>query len=232
MPDEISILRKAGRNLALSRLNSPRGDLNIYLYPPFAVLLNEPEGETATCVLRSGQIDRVLFVTDQQTRDILAGLPKHDDPAAVTAALKNFADLQGRTQERQEAESSTPGLTGAPGAASWAAQVLGDRAPQVTTAPTAQGTTAPAVVRTPTRKRSAAAKRAHDAATLMEVVAWLGAVIGTIVGIAIALHTEPDANYGPSTHPNVVLGLSIAVGSLIQGLMMVMISAYIASRTE
>jgi divalent metal cation (Fe/Co/Zn/Cd) transporter len=80
-------------------------------------------------------------------------------------------------------------------------------------------------------QRSSAALRAHAAASILEVVAWIVMVLGVIGGAAIGSQAE-SGYYGGSRHPYVGYGVGVAIFVAVMSLMMIMIAAYIESRTE
>lgn len=199
-----------------------------YLYPPFVVLHRELAGELTTVVLRAGNEDHVLFVREQGSLDVLGAFRLVPDEAAAKSAQERHAAWQERAARTKESPSGSSAATqppapvpptvppGGPGASpTWSANWA-----------SAGGWQGSGSV------PSAAARRAHNVAGIVEVLAWLGAIVGIIVGIAVAAQTTNGGDYGNPTHPNVAAGLIIAVFSAVQALPTIMISAYIQSRTE
>lgn len=77
-----------------------------------------------------------------------------------------------------------------------------------------------------------ARERALDAARRVEALSkWL-LVLGVIGGILIAFQSEENGLGGHVRHPYVGAGVALAVASIFQGLVIVMIATYIQSRIE
>ena len=80
----------------------------------------------------------------------------------------------------------------------------------------------------PKQPRSASAGRAHVAATIVEIVGWVIALAGLAVGL-ILIGTA--SNYADPTEARLV-GLATIIGGIIYASVIVMVGAYIQSRTE
>ncbi|MFM8529531.1 MAG: hypothetical protein ACKOD2_07650, partial [Ilumatobacteraceae bacterium] len=83
--------------------------------------------------------------------------------------------------------------------------------------------------------RSPAFSRARAAASIVEFVGWLAAIIGPIAGLIVIFGsndssgTTSDSIDGQSS---VLLGLIIMVSTVIQGIFLIMIGAYIQGRSD
>jgi len=67
--------------------------------------------------------------------------------------------------------------------------------------------------------------RARTAASVVEVLAFFSLVIGALGAIGVATSDGPD-------HPHVLQGIGIGFITLLSGLTIVMLAAYVKGRTE
>ena len=72
--------------------------------------------------------------------------------------------------------------------------------------------------------------RAIGIARISQVLGWLVVAAGLIVGVVVMAQTESTGRY--NEHPYVVEGAIILICGLIQGLMLVMVGAYLQARLE
>lgn len=71
--------------------------------------------------------------------------------------------------------------------------------------------------------------RALAAASFAEIIGWLLALAGAVLGVAVAVQEEYDGFSG-SSHPYVWAGIAIGVAAIFQASLVIMISAYIQWR--
>jgi len=223
MSEQISVLRtRDGDSVAIVS-----GGVTQYVYAPFELLWREEISSGTLVVIKKDSKTVTFVVNDAESLALLSVMPKGDDAAAVDAALSARARAL-----------SGPNPAGSKGVTS----VSPNPAAQALTAPAVSPSVAAAVAAwgpaqggptpTPPSRPSAARRRAHGAAFAVEVLAWIGAFVGLIAGIAIAAQTEGDGYYSDPSRPNLALGIIIAVVSVVQALPTIMIAAYIQSRTE
>lgn len=84
----------------------------------------------------------------------------------------------------------------------------------------------------PTAHQSSTYRRARKVAGTVEGVSWVFLVISVVLGIVVAAQTRVNGFTEETEHPNIAVGISIAVVGAFQALVVIMIATYIQARTE
>lgn len=78
-----------------------------------------------------------------------------------------------------------------------------------------------------------ATHRANRVAAIVEGAAWCYLVLGVLGGLIVAVQTRPtESGFGEVTRPFVAAGVAIMATTAFQALVVIMVAAYIQSRTE